>query len=169
MLQQQKKNCSWWRMHAVLPRGGFPINAPKGCCLKECRFLLGKKKRERKRTWAQQRPACTPTHNLLRHDAPVTTFLQEIIHHTDTLRGTALLCGNYCQDKLTLGTYKVSKHLFILWKNCEGRKINSLRKKLIDVFMEYRGSWRRRVLIHSAPCYSTVKFIRRRFKMFARV
>lgn len=123
-------------------------------------FSFGEKK-EKENEHEHNKALPAPTHNLLRHDAPVTTFLQEIIHHTDTLRGTALLCGNYCQDKLTLGTYKVSKHLFILWKNCEGRKINSLCKKLIDVFMEYRGSWRRQVLIYSAPCYSTVKFIRR--------
>lgn len=92
----------------------FPEMNQRGAAKGNAVFLFQKKEKK----GAHQSPACTPTHNLLLHDAPVAAFLflEEITQHTDMLWGTAPLCGNYGQDKLTLGTYKVYNHLFILWQ-----------------------------------------------------
>lgn len=89
------KCSSRWRMKASLPGGGFSINAPKGCCLKECRSRLWEKKKTEKEQEHNKALHAHP-HTMCGGTMPLlTTFLQEIIHHTGTPAGYGpLLCGN---------------------------------------------------------------------------
>lgn len=122
-VKKKKKKHAPDDAHAALSRRGFPRkNEPKGggggggggCCWQECHFPV-----------LEREHRSPPNPFLHTHTRSAAAWCSRCCffsmsgrkYNTQTCRRVwPHLCGNYNQDKLTLGTTRACNHLFILWQ-----------------------------------------------------